>query len=94
MSDWPDDTIAGIPRPDLVAAWWETDTLPTDCVPVWAAHWLVAGYDGDALVTLAGLPGSEPREVRDILPAALRECGVSDLGQGAATEHRERANVE
>ncbi len=43
---------------------------------MWAAHWLVSGYDGEHLVHLAGLHGDDPREVRDALPCALRDCGV------------------
>ena len=50
--------------------------LPTERVPLWAAHWLVAGYDGEHLVHLAGLHGDNPHDVRDVLPAALRDCGA------------------
>ena len=50
MRDWSADPDTGIPSPELVAAWLELDTLPTERVPLWAAHWLTAGYDG---VTLA-----------------------------------------
>jgi hypothetical protein len=50
--------------------------LPTERVPLWAAHWLVAGYDGEHLVYLAGLHGDDPHDVRDALPAALRDCGA------------------
>lgn len=39
---------------------------------MWAAHWLVAGYDGEHLVSLAGLHGDDPHDVRDALPGALQ----------------------
>lgn len=47
---------------------------------MWAAHWLVQGYDGDALRMLAGFSGTDAGEVHDILPAAFADCGetVSD----------------
>lgn len=55
-------------------------------IPLWAAHWLVRGYDGEHLVHLAGLHGDDPREVRDMLPCALRDCGIrlSDSDKAAA----------
>jgi hypothetical protein len=53
------------------------DTLAADEVPLWAAHWLVDGYDGEALRTLAGLSGFDPYDVREILPAALADCAVA-----------------
>jgi len=43
---------------------------------MWAAWWLVEGYDGDGLRFLAGLPGDDPRDIRDALPAALADVGV------------------
>lgn len=55
------------------------DILAAESVPLWAAHWLVQGNDGDALVELAGLSGEDTRTVRDLLPAALAEAGVPDL---------------
>jgi hypothetical protein len=55
--------------------------------PLWAAYWLVAGYDGEHLVRLAGLHGDDPHDVRDALPAALLDCGAemprSDLAAAA-----------
>ncbi len=77
MSDWPIPAQQGVPSPDLVAAWETLGMLPTENVPVWAAHWIVAGHDGDALVYLAGLDGDDPHDVHDALPAALRDCGVT-----------------
>jgi hypothetical protein len=50
--------------------------LPTARIPRWAAFWLTEGHDGAALVELAGLHGDDPHEVRDLLPAALTDCGV------------------
>ncbi|MDQ1743802.1 MAG: hypothetical protein QOE23_2141 [Pseudonocardiales bacterium] len=82
MQDWPasDD----IPSPELVAAWRALDTLPTGRVPLWAAHWIVAGHDGAAVVALAGLSGGDPHEVRDKAPGALTECGVTTPATAAA----------
>ncbi|MFI0446652.1 hypothetical protein [Actinomadura sp. 6N118] len=60
-----------IPPPRLVAAWLKIDDLVAERVPLWAAHWIADGLDGEALRTLAGMDGSDTREVRDILPAAL-----------------------
>ena len=68
--------VAEVPPPSLVASWEWLGLLPTALVPLWAAHWLVVGYDGEALVYLAGLHGDDPRDVHDALPEALRDCGV------------------
>jgi hypothetical protein len=52
--------------------------VPTERVPLWAALWLAAGYDGDALRTLGGLSvKDDPRDIRDILPDALVDCGIT-----------------
>ncbi|MFG1620573.1 hypothetical protein [Kribbella sp. NPDC049227] len=67
------------PTPELVAAWLALDDLRAESVPMWAANWLVQGYDGAALAELAGLSGRDTREVRDVLPAALAETGVRPL---------------
>jgi hypothetical protein len=50
--------------------------LPIEKVPLWAAYWIADGHDGEALIYLAGLRGDVPGEVHDVLPAALRDCGV------------------
>jgi hypothetical protein len=76
MHDWPDVADAELPSPRLVAAWLVLDMLPAERVPLWASYWLAGGYDGPSLAQLAGLHGGEPREVRDLLPAALADCGV------------------
>jgi hypothetical protein len=52
------------------------DIIPTERIPLWAAHWLVQGYDGDTLRTLAGLSGTDPHDVHDVLPAALADCAA------------------
>jgi hypothetical protein len=41
------------PTPSVVAAWMVLDQLPAERVPMWAAEWLVQGYDGDALAEWA-----------------------------------------
>jgi hypothetical protein len=89
MHDWPADP-GEIPSPQLVAAWLILDTLPTERIPPWAAHWIAAGYDGQALAELAGLHGDDPHEVRDLLPDALAECGVSTPAD-PAEEHEHAA---
>lgn len=61
----------------MVAVWTRLDLLRTEKVPLWAAHWLVAGYDGEHLAALAGLHGDDPHDVRDELPGALLDCGVA-----------------
>lgn len=71
-----DNPAVPTPTPALVAAWLALDTLPTELVPMWAADWLAAGLDGAALGRLAGLSGSDPHDVRDLLPEALAEAGA------------------
>lgn len=77
MTEWPFPDGGGVPSPDIVAAWAQLGMLPTEKVPLWAAHWLVAGYDGEHVVALAGLHGDDPNDVRDVLPDALLDCGVT-----------------
>ena len=72
------------PTPRLVAAWLVMDSLRAEPVPMWAANWLVEGYDGEALAELAGLSGRDTREVRDLLPSALAEAGVARLSSRQA----------
>ncbi|MFC5263527.1 hypothetical protein ACFPJ1_15545 [Kribbella qitaiheensis] len=72
------------PTPALVAAWVVMDVLRAECVPMWAANWLVQGYDGESLAELAGLSGQDTREVRDLLPAALADTGVAHLSSRQA----------
>lgn len=69
--------MSEIPTPRLVALWEAIDALTVEDVPGWAAHWLIAGHDGDGLRALAGLSGKDPGEVRDVLPDALADCGAT-----------------
>ncbi|GIH19679.1 hypothetical protein [Rugosimonospora africana] len=66
-----------VPSPELVAAWFVLGQAGLERVPWWAAHWLIAGRDGQALRELAGLNGRDVHEVRDLLPAALAEMSVA-----------------
>jgi hypothetical protein len=75
---------AGVPSPALVGALLRLDMLPVEKVPLWAAHWIAAGYDGESLVSLAGLSGDDPNDVRELLPDALDDCGVTVPGPVAA----------
>jgi hypothetical protein len=90
VHDWPSEATTDIPSPRLVAAWLVLDTLPTERIPLWAAHWLAGGCDGEALAELAGLHGDDPVAVRDLLPHALIECGVPgvDLDHGDMSRRR------
>jgi hypothetical protein len=74
--DWLYRDADEVPSPEAVAVWLHLGQLRPERIPLWAAHWLVRGYDGEHLVHLAGLHGDDPREVRDALPCALRDCGV------------------
>lgn len=76
VTDWLFRDGDEVPSPEAVAVWLHVGQVRPEQVPLWAAHWLVRGYDGEHLVQLAGLHGDDPREVRDVLPGALRECGV------------------
>ena len=84
------------PSPRLVAAWLLVGHLPTEQVPLWAAHWLADGLDGEALRALAGLHGDDPHDVRDLLPAALAEVGVvlPETGNATATVAFREASIE
>ena len=77
MTDLPYPVAGEIPSPEKVAVWAALGLVPFKKVPLWAAHWLVAGYDGESLVYLAGLPGDDSRESYDALPEALNDCGVT-----------------
>lgn len=83
MLTWP-SSEDDLPSPRLVAAWLALDCLPTERIPLWAAHWIVNGHDGPAVVALAGLSGLDPHEVRDRLPSALIECGETVVADSAA----------
>jgi hypothetical protein len=73
-----------VPSPLLVASWERLGLLPADRVPLWAAHWIASGHDGEALVYLAGLHGDDPREVHDVLREALVDCGAEMPGSDVA----------
>ena len=73
------------PTPELVAAWLVLDILRAESAPLWAANWLLQGYDGESLVELAGLSGRDTREVRDLLPAALSDAGVAPMSTEQAS---------
>jgi hypothetical protein len=92
VHDWP-ASPGEIPSPQLVAAWLTLGTLPAERIPLWAAYWIAAGYDGDTLAQLAGLHGDDPHEVRDLLPAALAECGVSTPADPSQDHERAAAMV-
>jgi hypothetical protein len=88
MHDWPAAADGTVPSPRLVAAWARLDMVPAERVPLWAAHWLARGDDGDSLRMLAGMSTTDdPRDIRDVLPGALADCGIAipDSG-GAAAE--------
>lgn len=76
------------PSPQTVAAWLVLGMAPTEQIPWWAAQWLADGQDGQALRELAGLDGSDPRAIGDLVPLALAEMDVplpsTDL---AAAQH-------
>ncbi len=84
MHDWPAPDSGEIPTPELVASWVVLDTIPSERIPLWAAHWLVQGYDGEALRKLAGLSGTETHEVHDLLPEALADCTAAIPDSDAA----------
>jgi hypothetical protein len=85
VHDWPATAPAGIPSPRLAGAWAKLDMLPAERVPLWAAHWLAAGNDGDGLRALAGLrPKDDPRDIHDLVPEALADCGVTFPDSAAA----------
>lgn len=65
-----------VPTPALVGAWFALHRPLSHRVPLWAAYWVAAGYDGEALVQLAGLDGRDVRDVEDLLPDALAEMAV------------------
>src|SRR5687767_6922849 len=42
-------TTTEVPSPRLVAAQMRLGILTAESVPLWAAHWLVQGFDGEAV---------------------------------------------
>ncbi|MET9266303.1 hypothetical protein [Amycolatopsis sp. NPDC004079] len=65
---------AEIPAPAVAAAWIALNLSPTNDLPLWAAHWLAEGEDGEHLRHLAGLSRTEPREIHDVQQSALADC--------------------
>ena len=61
------------------SAWqYVAEVLPSEELPILAAHALVDGRDSPALRELAGLPRrSDSAEVRELYVAALRELGIT-----------------
>jgi hypothetical protein len=84
MHDWPSRSSVDVPSPRPVAAWLAVDTLPTERIPYFAAHWLVQGYDGPHVIALAGMSGDDPHDVRDVLDDALADCGIPRRSTTAA----------
>lgn len=74
--EWLYSSDDEVPPPEAVAILLHLGQVRPERIPLWAAHWLVSGYDGEHVVHLAGLHGDDPREVHDVLPCALRDCGV------------------
>jgi hypothetical protein len=74
--------------PRAVAVSLVLEILAVERAPWWAAQWLAEGHDGQALRELADLNGTDPRAVRDLLPAALAEMGIElpSTRLAAATE--------
>lgn len=62
--------------PEAVAVLYYLGQAHPERMPWVAAHWLASGYDGEDLVRMAGLHGDDPREVGDVLPGALLDCGA------------------
>lgn len=62
--------------PEAVAVLYYLGQAHPERMPWVAAHWLASGYGGEDLVRMAGLHGDDPREVGDVLPGALLDCGA------------------
>jgi hypothetical protein len=75
-----DELLPDVPAPSLVSALVEVGLARSEQIPLWAAHWLADGHDGDALRTLAGLSGRDSHDVHDVVADALAECGAPLTG--------------
>ena len=71
------DAFREAPSPALVAARYVVGDLDEKLVPMWAAWWVANGDDGTAVVTPAGLSGTDPADVRDAVRPALDEIGIT-----------------
>lgn len=80
-ADEPPGTPA--PSPHDVAAHFVLGRVSAR-IPWWAAQWLAAGHDGEALREMAGLNGRDTRALHDLLPAVLAEMGVDSLPESLA----------
>jgi hypothetical protein len=49
-----------VPSPEAVAIWTRLDEIRPAKIPLWAAHWLVAGYDGEHLDLSVGAGSAGP----------------------------------
>jgi hypothetical protein len=70
----------------LAVAEYALGNLDIEVVPWYAAHWLAEGYEGSSLRELAGLDDSEPRQIRDLLPAVFGEMKVPIPAPGEAAD--------
>ncbi|PPK62587.1 hypothetical protein V5P93_002023 [Actinokineospora auranticolor] len=76
-----------VPLPTEVAGWVGMGAVAPEVIPGAAAHWLVEGFDGQALRELAGLGVGEAGAIHDLLPAALADCGLSIPDSVVASVH-------
>ncbi|SEL98284.1 hypothetical protein [Streptacidiphilus jiangxiensis] len=74
---------ARAPAPYVVAAHFVLGRVSAR-TPWWAAQWLAAGHDGEALREMAGLNGRDTRALHDLVPAVLAEMGVGALPEPLA----------
>ena len=84
MPVWPEMGDEAVPSPGLVAVMLVLDQLPAERVPWWATAWLAGGLGGRATAEIAGLDGSDTRQVRDLLPEVFAELSESLPATGAA----------
>ena len=89
----PPDDVESVPSPTLVAAWEALGTLRTEQAPMWAAHWLAQGLDGEGIVTLACLNPSDTRAIHDAIPDALRDAGGDPFTETAAAARLTFAHI-
>jgi|SRR6185437_1282908 len=76
--------------PEEAAAPGRLDRVPVHEWPMIAAHWLVEGYDSEAIRTLAGLPAEDTRTVRKMMVEALRSLGYKIIEE---REFAERCKI-
>lgn len=71
-----DSTGQAEPSPSVLAAWLVLGCVPWKHVPMYAAHWVVAGYDSPSLRTLAGEPTHDEAALGRLLHDTLAELAV------------------